>query len=290
MWQNWQSSTEVGLVGFLQQYKSSMLRVRDALMNYFFLHTFYCLYYPCPPVLCMDLHILELCLIKGLYWRRNCGKDRQERVRRDHCLSFVALTGHLFKKKNCSTVLHTDTRLKEIFPELPLLSYRQPPSLRKMIVRSALPQTTKAGTFPCNSKRCETCKYILCKDQIAIPNTQKVYTIRDCYSCASSNVVYLIICTKCPTGGMYIGETGQKLRTRMNHHRHKIKTKACDTPVGQHFCNQEHRLQDMKVLILKGNFGSERERKIYEFKCMELFNTLRQGLNLGSGFMSHYLI
>ncbi|OCT57267.1 hypothetical protein XELAEV_18003779mg [Xenopus laevis] len=122
-----------------------------------------------------------------------------------------------------------------------------------MIVRSALPETTKAGTFPCNSNRCETCKYILCKIQVAIPNTEKVYTILDHYSCS--------------TGGIYIGETGQKLRTRMNHHRHKINTKSCDTP---------------GTLKLNG------ERKIYEFKCMELFNTLRQGLNLGSGFMSHY--
>ncbi|OCT84698.1 hypothetical protein XELAEV_18022855mg [Xenopus laevis] len=61
----------------------------------------------------------------------------------------------------------------------------------------------------------------------------------------------------------------------MNHHRRIINTKSCDTPVGQHFCNQN--LQDMQVLILKGNFKTERERKRYEFKCMEIFNTLRQG-------------
>ncbi|OCT93245.1 hypothetical protein XELAEV_18016311mg [Xenopus laevis] len=129
---------------------------------------------------------------------------------------------------------------------------------------------------------------ILCKDHVAIPNTQKVYTILDHYSCASSNVVYMIPCTRCSTGGIYIGETGQKLRTSMNHHRHKINIKSCDTPVGQHFCSQNHSPQDMQVLFLKGNFKTERERKIYEFKCMKLFNTLRQGLNLGSGFMSHY--
>ncbi|OCT70443.1 hypothetical protein XELAEV_18037364mg [Xenopus laevis] len=81
---------------------------------------------------------------------------------------------------------------------------RQAPNLRKMIVRSALPKTTKAGTFPCNSNRCETCKYILCKDQVAIPNTQKVYTILDHYLCASSNVVYMITCTRCSTGGIYM--------------------------------------------------------------------------------------
>ncbi|OCU01020.1 hypothetical protein XELAEV_18006803mg, partial [Xenopus laevis] len=133
--------------------------------------------------------------------------------------------------------------------ELPLLFYRQPPNL---------------------SNKCETCKYILCKDQVAIPNTQKVYTILDYYLCASYNVVYMITCTRCSIGGIYICETGQKLRTRMNHHRHEINTKSCDTPVGQHFCSENHSLQDMQVLILKGNFKTERKRKIYEFKCMEL--------------------
>ncbi|OCT59125.1 hypothetical protein XELAEV_18001614mg [Xenopus laevis] len=161
--------------------------------------------------------------------------------------------------KDLQPKLHTDTQLKQIFPELPLLSYRQSPNLREMIVR------------------------------LAIPNTQKVYTILDHYLCVSSNVVYMITCTGCSTGGRYIGETGQKLRTRMNHHRHKTNSKSCDTPVGQHLCSQNHSLQDMQVLILKGNFKTEQERKIYEFKCMELFNTLRQGLNLGSGFMSHYV-
>ncbi|OCT81473.1 hypothetical protein XELAEV_18028293mg [Xenopus laevis] len=85
----------------------------------------------------------------------------------------------------------------------------------------------------------------------------------------------------------YIVEKGQKLGTRMNHHRHKINSKSCDPPVGQNFRSQNHSLRDMQVLILKGNFKTKRGRKIYEFKCMELFNTLRQGLNLGSGFMLH---
>ncbi|OCT86904.1 hypothetical protein XELAEV_18020594mg [Xenopus laevis] len=79
------------------------------------------------------------------------------------------------------------------------------------------------------------------------------------------------------------GPVGHQEKTQMNHYRHKIKTKSCDTPMGQHFCRQNHILQDMKVLILiKANFKIERERKIYEFKCIELFSTLRQGLNLGS--------
>ncbi|OCU02658.1 hypothetical protein XELAEV_18008424mg [Xenopus laevis] len=55
-----------------------------------------------------------------------------------------------------------------------------PPNLRKMIVRSLFLKQLK--------------QVHLCKDQVAIPNTQKVYTILDHYSCASSNVVYVITC------------------------------------------------------------------------------------------------
>ncbi|XP_073420036.1 transmembrane protein 242 isoform X3 [Dendrobates tinctorius] len=61
-----------------------------------------------------------------------------------------------------------------------------------------------------------------------------VQSIRKC-SCITSNVVYLIICTKCPTEGLYVGETGQKLRTRMNSHRHTIREKRIDLPMAKHF-------------------------------------------------------
>ncbi|OCT75078.1 hypothetical protein XELAEV_18034068mg [Xenopus laevis] len=81
----------------------------------------------------------------------------------------------------------------------------------------------------------------------------------------------MITCTGGSTGGRYIGETGLQLGTRMNHHRHEINSKSCETPVGQHFCSQNPSPQDMQVLILKGNFKTELEWKIYEFKCLELF-------------------
>ncbi|OCT99530.1 hypothetical protein XELAEV_18005312mg [Xenopus laevis] len=68
----------------------------------------------------------------------------------------------------------------------------------------------------------------------------------------------------------------------MNHHRHKINTKSCDTP-------SKSQSSGHAGLNSKRELKTEQERKIYEFKCMEFFNTLRQGLNLGSGFMSRYV-
>ncbi|XP_068096634.1 uncharacterized protein [Hyperolius riggenbachi] len=191
--------------------------------------------------------------------------------------------------KALQPILHKDKRLKDVFPDLPLLAFRQPPNLRQMIIRSALSTPETPGTLPCNNTRCETCPYILSTSQIQIPNSQKYHQIQDQFSCETSNVVYMIRCMKCPSRGIYIGETGQKLRTRMNHHRFKINEGKMDTPVGQHFCEPGHSMQDLKVLVLKGNFKNDQSRKLSEYKFMKMFKTLTEGLNCGTGFMTPYV-
>ncbi|OCT91092.1 hypothetical protein XELAEV_18014147mg [Xenopus laevis] len=99
---------------------------------------------------------------------------------------------NIIRKIALQPKLHTDTRLKQRFPELPLLSYRQPPNLRKMIVTSLFLKQLKQRHF-------------LQQQQISSCNSQytKSLHILDHYSCASSNVVYMISCTGCSTGGRY---------------------------------------------------------------------------------------
>ncbi|OCT59686.1 hypothetical protein XELAEV_18000547mg [Xenopus laevis] len=165
-------------------------------------------------------------------------------------------------------MLYTDNQLKQIFPELPPFSYRQPPNLRKMIVRSALPKTTKAGHFPATATDVKPANTSCAKIKLQFRIQINLHHSGPLFVC-------FIQCGIHDYMRIYGTLVKQNLRTRMNHHRHKINTKSCDTPVGQHFCSQNHSLQDMQVLILKGNLKTERERKIYEFKW--------------SGFMSHYV-
>ncbi|OCT60525.1 hypothetical protein XELAEV_18046549mg [Xenopus laevis] len=80
------------------------------------------------------------------------------------------------------------------------------------------------------------------------------------------------MCLKCPTTGLYVGETGQTLRQRMNSHRFNIKHGNTDAP----------------VTVLKGNFETQQERKEWEFKLMRKFNTLECGLDRDRSFMSRY--
>ncbi|OCT91904.1 hypothetical protein XELAEV_18014961mg [Xenopus laevis] len=57
------------------------------------------------------------------------------------------------------------------------------------------------------------------------------------FTCKSDNVVYLIMCLKCSTTGLYVEETGQTLHHRMNSHRFNIKHGNTDAPAEAHFCS-----------------------------------------------------
>ncbi|OCT74617.1 hypothetical protein XELAEV_18033603mg [Xenopus laevis] len=159
--------------------------------------------------------------------------------------------------------LHKDERLKSILP-------------KSLITRSTLLHPTKYGTYPCGKKKkqCKTCPHILTSDKIPIPDTLEDYSIHGHYNC-SSNVVYLIQCTKCITGGLYIGETGQSLRKRNTHRRFTITNKKLDTPIRNHFNGPHHSIKDLRILVLKCNFKTDNERKVWEYKLTETFNSLK---------------
>ncbi|OCT60927.1 hypothetical protein XELAEV_18046951mg [Xenopus laevis] len=97
-----------------------------------------------------------------------------------------------------------------------LLFCRQPSNLKSLITRSALLHPAKNGTYPCGKKQCKTCPHILTSDKIPIPDTLEEYSIHGHYNCSS------IKCTKCTTGGLYIGETGQSLRKRNTPHQFTV--------------------------------------------------------------------
>ncbi|OCT92389.1 hypothetical protein XELAEV_18015448mg [Xenopus laevis] len=116
--------------------------------------------------------------------------------------------------------LHKDEKLKSLFPEPPLLAFRQPSNLKSLITRRALLHPSENGTYPCGKKQCKTCPHILTSDKIPILYTLEEYCIHGQYNCSSSIVVYKN--TKCIIGGLYIGETEQSLRKKNTYHRKSV--------------------------------------------------------------------
>ena len=93
------------------------------------------------------------------------------------------------------------------------------------------------GTRQCGSARCKTCAMVQDIQEIQLadqPRRREV--IKGKFTCALTNVVYLLTCTACQTA--YVGEAGCTLRERMNGHQSAIKN-GKDTPVADHF-KEEH--------------------------------------------------
>ena len=150
-------------------------------------------------------------------------------------------------------ILSNDEDLKTLFPQPPLLSFKQPPNLRNKLIRSsATHPTTPNGTFPCQYPRCMTCANIRQGSSITIRGI--THHIDGHFTCEATGVIYMITCNNpsC-TSIFYIGETGQMLRRRMNGHRHSITSEDATKPVGAQFSQNGHSIDNLLVTILKGN-------------------------------------
>ena len=94
----------------------------------------------------------------------------------------------------------------------------------------------KKGT--CSVKKCKKgctlCNYLLEGSSYLLKNGITVYTNGN-FECSSRNVLYLVICCGC--NEFYIGETGDKLKTRFAVHRQQSKPTATLKAVSadQHF-------------------------------------------------------
>ncbi|CAI9551966.1 unnamed protein product, partial [Staurois parvus] len=91
----------------------------------------------------------------------------------------------------------------------PCLQLLQPPNLRNKLISRKLPsdyEVTNNGSKHCNKKLCKLCNQINISKSVR--HSKGIFSISGSYSCASSNVVYLIQCRKCSKGS-YVGKTGQ---------------------------------------------------------------------------------
>ena len=123
--------------------------------------------------------------------------------------------------------------------DIPIVyGYRKPKNIADYVVRSDLPKTDsqKRHSFPPKCQRflrCNHCPYIRNTKtrKIISHSTKREYKIPYKVTCNSSNLIYCIQCPKCEL--QYVGQTKNKLLTRMNQHHSDIRLKK-DTPVSRH--------------------------------------------------------
>ncbi len=144
------------------------------------------------------------------------------------------------------------------------------------------------GVHKCSSKRnCNTCTHILDgATTVTFTNTGKTFNIKQRLDCNSANVIYVIQCLRCLQNRdnkcQYIGQTGRRLRDRLNEHRRDVINKKHDkSGVADHFCKPGHTVDDLQILpILQLHNKRESVRRAKEQYFISLANTLTpHGLN-----------
>ena len=164
--------------------------------------------------------------------------------------------------------------------QIPIVfGYRKPLNLGDHLIRSDLPTLglkkkhlpPKCNMFP----KCKHCPRINKSGKITSTSTNREFKIPKKVSCNSTNLVYCIECNMCNI--QYVGQTKNKLLTRINQHRSDVRTKK-DTPVSRHF--NKHPL-DYTIYVLQIVYGDLTNRlKIEDYWMSRLYSLAPKGLNI----------
>ena len=182
------------------------------------------------------------------------------------------------------TELHTSTRLRLAIPETPILGERNCRSLRNLLMPSSLPMSpdtnTDPGCFSCHKTKCTICtQHLVQTNTFTSSKTSETFHIRHHMTCETSNVVYLLYCTRCNT--QYVGETKNTLKQRFYLHRSNIN-KNTGTLVTKHFNQNSHSLTDLRcIAIEKQHNNNHTQRLAREAFWIKKLQTLHPyGLNV----------
>ena len=107
----------------------------------------------------------------------------------------------------------------------------------------------------CGIKNCKTCSILITSSDFSSNLTGKRFTTKclEPLNCTSRNLIYGIECSLC--GLIYVGETGNNLRSRMNGHRSGVN-RSVDLELYKHFNQEDHSILSMLVRILEKNTQS----------------------------------
>ena len=180
---------------------------------------------------------------------------------------------------NNAKVLSQDPEIGFIFRDKFISAFKNHQNIKQQTVRSKLPAPIEEipGNFPCGSRRCLTCS-VLCAEPV-ISGPCGSFSITKSFTCTSTCVVYVIVCTKCDI--LYVGETSRSLRDRKNDHFSDIKCKRTDkNEVAEHFCSAPHNVYEDFTIRAVHTVLTTHERRLFESKLIRKLGTLRPlGMN-----------
>ena len=142
--------------------------------------------------------------------------------------------------------------LKEVFPKPPMVAFKQPPNLRRMLIRANLPskarpKRTIKGTKACTHS-CGTCNFIKRSPEIVSTHTGEIHKTLGKFTCQTKGVIYVTTCSHCKK--QYVGQTKRRLLDRIKEHSSDIRYKK-ETVTGIHYNSTGHTLDNFKVQVIE---------------------------------------
>ena len=121
--------------------------------------------------------------------------------------------------KELHVILACDEAQKKVFPEVPIIGFKNNKNLKSHLVRATLPYINKVGRCePGGGKRppCQLCSNMKNTSTFKSKHSNQVYQIKKNFNCNSKIVVYLIECKI--SGKQCKGSTITKFCTRANNY------------------------------------------------------------------------
>lgn len=187
---------------------------------------------------------------------------------------------------NYRTMIDEHPKLKNVFPEPPIVSFRRNTNIRATLIQSEQKIRRNGYSVRCTQKgtkkRGRPCK--LCSHMGQVDKLHNINSGKSCLieggNCSTKNVIYAAECRKHKQ--LYVGYTSTTLSQRFNKHRSDAKHDPDATELGRHFfeshdCDFD---RDLTVHILQNVEGDHNTLEFYENVWMTRLDTREpRGLN-----------
>ena len=176
---------------------------------------------------------------------------------------------------NYKHMINEHPKIKDVFPEPPIVSFRKNANLRSILIKSAEKARQGGYSVRCTEKNtkkrgrpCKLCNHMGQVNKLMNKNSGKSCLIEG-GNCSNKNVIYAAECRRHKQ--LYIGYTSTTLSHRFNKHRSDAKHDPDATELGRHFydnpdCNFD---KDLSVHVLQNVNGDQNN---FEF-CENLWIT-----------------
>lgn len=208
---------------------------------------------------------------------RNCFKTFKEKGQRTQKGIIPIITQYSTRTKKINFILKNNYRQiieeRQLLKDFDIISaYRRNKNLKDILVRAKLQPIQQSKQKKLLENIFKNINYV--KNQ----TDGRIFTINQKFNPQTKNCVYIIICSKC--GKQYIGETKNKLATRIWQHKYNIiHKKETDTYLVEHFI--KHSWTSLTISGLQNNIlWTDIERKKRERRWIYWLNTKSpNGLN-----------